>query len=78
VGYVKIIDNVLKNEESKYPYPVSYMVFYLCDVLYEEDFDGNDDTHGRVWLDPKDFINTEWCIKNKVLLSEVLKLIKLN
>ncbi len=74
LGYLKITTHVPEAENpSIYPYPIGYMLYYVCDVLSEEPFEGNDDTHGRVWLPFTEFDKSEWCVKNKILLDEVIK-----
>lgn len=72
VGYIKVTVISPKPEGYRYPYPVSYMAFYLCEVVEETPFDGNEDTHGRVWLMPLEFEKSEWCRSNKKLLEEIL------
>ncbi|MCX6755263.1 MAG: NUDIX hydrolase [Candidatus Nomurabacteria bacterium] len=74
-GYSNLTITCPKPENYNYPYPTSCMLFYLCEIINEEDFNGNEDTHGRVWLAPEDFNKSEWCIKNKIFLEEVIKLI---
>lgn len=79
IGYMKITTHVPKfDNPSRYPYPTGYMLFYVCDVVSEEDFDGNEDTHGRAWIPFGDFDKNEWCIKHRVFLGEVMKYLKLN
>ncbi|MBP9711558.1 MAG: NUDIX hydrolase [Candidatus Pacebacteria bacterium] len=74
VGYIKITTHVTKPENpSRYPYPTGYMLYYLCDVESEEEFNGNEDAHGRVWLPFNEFEKSVWCQENKVLLEEVMK-----
>ena len=75
VAYSSFTLTIPKPENYKYPYPKSYMVFYLCKVVNEEDFNGNEATHGRVWLASEDFHKSQWCIENKKFLEEVMKLI---
>lgn len=78
VAVIKITNNKSKEESSlEYPYPVSYMLFYLCDFVTEEVFEGNEDTHGRVWVSPKDFPSSIWCKENKILFNRVLNLINI-
>ena len=75
VAYSPFVLTIPKPENYKYPYPKSYMVFYLCEAVREDPFEGNDSTHGRVWLAPEDFHKSQWCIENKIFLDEVIKLI---
>lgn len=73
VAYKKIVANGPKPEEYKYLYPISHMLFYVCDFVEETDFDGNDDTHGRVWLQAGEYEKSEWGLNEKALINEVLK-----
>ncbi|MEK7588606.1 MAG: NUDIX domain-containing protein [Patescibacteria group bacterium] len=73
VGYIKITTHVPKPENSRYPYPTGFMLYYLCDFESEEVFEGNEDAHGRVWLPFDEFEKSVWCRENKVLLEEVIK-----
>lgn len=74
VGYMEVTITSEKSESYRYPYPTSYMLFYFCEVVEETQFDGNDETHGKVWLSPVDFDKSEWCRKKKILLEAVLHL----
>lgn len=74
VAYKKVTVIGPKPENFRYPYPVSYMVFYLCEVVEETPFDGNEETHGRVWLSKEDFGKPGWCLNNKILFEKILKL----
>ena len=71
IGYIKITTHTPKLENSRYPYPTGYMLYYLCEIEKEEEFNGNKDAHGRVWLQPTEFDKSIWCMENKVLLEEV-------
>lgn len=73
IAYMKITTHTPKLDNSRYPYPTGYMLYYLCDFENEEEFLGNDDAHGRVWLAPDEFEKSVWCKENKVLLEEVMK-----
>lgn len=73
VGYKKITVTSPKPENWRYPYPTGYMAYYLCEVIEETPFEGNDDTHGRVWLSPSEFDLSDWCKHNKVFINEILK-----
>ena len=74
VGFCKVTVQAPKPDNYKYPYPTSFMVFYLCEVLEEEIFEGNESAHGRVWLDPKDFDSSEWARENKTFLEKVISI----
>jgi 8-oxo-dGTP pyrophosphatase MutT (NUDIX family) len=75
VGYMKITTHVPAPENpSRYPHPTGYMLYYLCNFLDEEEFNGNEDAHGRAWLTPEEFEQSVWCRENKILLEEVIKL----
>ena len=73
VAYKKITFNKPKPEGWPYPYPLSYMLFYLCEVVEETSFEGNNDTHGRVWLSQKEFNKSPWYLQNKILIEEIVK-----
>lgn len=73
VAYVKITDHMPKKNDSKYPHPISYMLYYLCDFLREDIFNGNEDAHGRVWLSHNNLESSIWCLENKALFEEVIK-----
>ena len=77
VAYKKIIINSIKPDNYKYPYPVSYMLYYLCDFCEENKFDGNDDTHGRVWLRSKEFNKSDFYLNDKLMVDEVIKKYKI-
>ena len=68
--------NSPKPEGWRYPYPTGYMLFYLCELVEEKPFEGSEDTHGRVWVSPEEFKNVPWCVKNKILLDEVVHIYK--
>ena len=72
VAYKRITILSPKPENYMYSYPTSYMAFYLCEVLEETPFDGNEDTHGRVWLKKEDFEKSDWCVRNKIFLDAVI------
>lgn len=77
IAYMKITSSLSKEENtSKYPYPTSYMLFYLCDLVREEEFFGNDEVHGRVWFNEEEFENLFWIKENKILFNEVWNFIK--
>ena len=71
----KVIVKGEKPSDWKYPYPDGYMLFYLCEIVEEKDFDGNEDTHGRVWLSKNEYDKSEWYRENKILVDEVFKYI---
>lgn len=73
VAYIKITTHEPKQENSRYPHPTGYMVFYLCDVENEEHFEGNEDTHGRVWLPFDELSKSVFCNENKILVEEIFK-----
>ncbi len=77
IAYMKITTHVPKSENpSRYPYPTGYMLFYLCDFVSEENFEGNEDTYGRVWLKPEEFKNSAWSREDSILFDKVLEYIK--
>ena len=71
----KVIVKGEKPSDWKYPYPDGYMLFDLCEIVEEKDFDGNEDTHGRVWLSKNEYDKSEWYRENKILVDEVFKYI---
>ncbi len=74
VAYKKITVNGPKPEHYRYPYPTSYMAYYLCELVEETPFTGNEEVHGRTWLDIDDLDLSLWCQRNRVLLDEVRKI----
>jgi 8-oxo-dGTP diphosphatase len=62
-----------KPETWRYSYPIGYMLFYICEVVEETDFNGNEETHGREWLPLDKFEMTPWTRDNKVMLDEIIK-----
>ncbi len=77
VAYKKVTLMGLKPDNYRYSYPISYMTFYICEVIEETPFEGNEETHGRLWLKFEDFEKSEWCINNKILFEEVIKSLNL-
>lgn len=73
VAYKKIIIYDSKPTEYRYPYPVSYMLYYLCKVSEETVFKGSDETHGRVWLQPHEYEKSTWYINDKILADEIVR-----
>jgi 8-oxo-dGTP pyrophosphatase MutT (NUDIX family) len=72
VAYKRVTILSSKPENYRYPYPISYMAFYLCEALEETPFEGNEDTHGRVWLKKEYFNESDWCVRNKIFLDAVI------
>ncbi len=72
IAYMKVTMLSEKPDNFPYPYPVSYLFFYLAEVEEEFPFNGNDEVHGRVWLSKNEFKTSEWCVKNQLLLQEIL------
>lgn len=72
-AYLKITLHNSKPEGFRYPYPTGYMIYYICDFENEEEFNGNEDAHGRVWLPYNEFEKSLWCKENSILLEEVMK-----
>ncbi len=73
VAFKQITIHTSKPEGYRYPHPMSYMLFYLCDISQETNFIGNDDTHGRVWLPAGEYEKSAWYLNNKVMVDEVIK-----
>ena len=73
VAYKKIIIHSPEPNDWKYSYPISYMLYFLAKVKKETKFDGNKDTHGRVWLKPQEYKKSQWCVIDKILIDEILK-----
>lgn len=73
VAYSKVSISSEKPERYRYPYPASYMLFYKTDSFEEFPFNGNEEVHGRVWLPVNESEKSEWCVKNRTLLTEILK-----
>lgn len=77
ISCVKITAHMPKPDITfKYLYPVTYMLFYLCDYISEEEFLANDEVCGRVWLKPEEFENSLWIKENSILFNKVLEYIK--
>ena len=77
VAYKKITINSAKPDGYRYPYPVSYMSYYLCQIAEETEFAGNDEVHGRVWLAPDEYEKSPWYLEEKVMVDEIIKEYKL-
>lgn len=76
-AFMKITSSLSREENtSDYPYPTSYMLFYLCDLVSEEEFFGNDEVHCRVWVSEEEFENLSWIKENKILFNEVWNFVK--
>ena len=73
VAYKKIIIQSEKPDEYRYPYPVSYMAYYLCEISEETDFAGNDEVHGRVWLKLEEYEKAPWFVEEKVMVDEIMR-----
>lgn len=73
VGYKRVTILGPKPEGWEYPYPTGYMAFYLCEIIEELPFEGNEDTHGRVWLKKEDFEKSDFCRYNNIFIDEVFK-----
>lgn len=68
---IKILDT--KPDGYIYPYPISYMVYFKGDIKEELPFEGNEESHGRVWISKEQFSESHWCPQNKELLKELYK-----
>ena len=77
VAWKKITIKSEKPEDYRYPYPTSYMAYYLCQIAEETDFAGNDEVHGRVWLAPDEYEKSPWYLEEKVMVDEIIKEYKL-
>lgn len=73
LGYKEVTVSSEKPKDYKYPYPTSYMAFYLCEVVEEIPFGENEDTHGRVWISLENLERSEWCRKNNVFIDAMLQ-----
>ena len=73
VAYKKITIHTPKPNGYRYAYPISYMLYYLCDISKETVFDGNNETHGRVWLNPIEFCKSLWYVNDKIMVDEIIK-----
>ena len=73
VAHVKITIISPKPDNYRYPYPVSYMLFYRSEAFEETEFNGNDEVHGRVWLSECEFEKSDWCNNNKELLAAIME-----
>lgn len=73
VAYKKITIRGPKPAGWLYPCPVSYMLYYLCEVAEETPFEGNADAHGRVWLPHEEYEKSAWYVEDKAMVDAVLK-----
>ncbi|MCF7834074.1 MAG: NUDIX domain-containing protein [Candidatus Pacebacteria bacterium] len=73
VAYKKITIYGSKPKEYKYPYPISYMLFYLCELIEETNFKGNHDTYGRVWLESGQYEKSKWYCGDKIMVDKIIK-----
>ena len=73
VAYKKITVQIPKPDVWRYPYPTGYMLYYMCKVVEETPFEGNADTHGRVWLRPDEYEKSPWYVGEKKLVDEIIK-----
>ncbi len=73
VAYKEITTYSPKPEGWKYPYPVGYMPFYICEIAEETPFEGNHEVHGRVWLKPGEYEKSPWYVSEKILVDTVVK-----
>ena len=73
VAYKSITVTVPKPLDWNYPYPTGYMLYYICKISEETPFDGNDDTHGRVWLSKDKYDESQWYLEEKTLVDEIIK-----
>ena len=78
VAYKKITIHSPRPEGYKYPHPVSYMLYYLCKISEETPFDGNEDTHGRVWISSGEYEKSHWYIGEKTLVDEIISEFDIN
>ncbi len=73
VAVKKIIIHTPKPEGYRYPYPVSYMLYYLSAFKEETPFKGNKDVHGRVWLRPEEYEKSQWWVSDKSMVDEIIR-----
>ncbi len=73
VAYKQITLMIPKPEGYTYPYPVSYMPYFFCKVAEETVFEGNDEVHGRVWLEPEEYEKSPWYVLEKEMVDEIVK-----
>lgn len=73
VAYKKITIHSPKPEGYRYAYPISYMLYYRCDVAEETPFAGNHETHGRVWLSPEEYEKSRWWVGDKEMVDAIVK-----
>ncbi|MEI6316268.1 MAG: NUDIX domain-containing protein [bacterium] len=73
VAYKKITIHTPKPEGYKYPYPVSYMIYYIAEFSEEIPFEGNAEVHGRVWLELDKYQKSPWYMSEKIMVDEIIK-----
>lgn len=71
VAVKKITIAGVKPEGYRYPHPISYMLYYLGQVSEETAFEGNEDTHGRAWLQPSEYTKSLFCQTEKILIDAI-------
>lgn len=59
-GYAKLVIRAPKPDGYKYPYPDSYIVAYIGEVASQDEFEANDETAERTFLDEHEVRRTEW------------------
>ncbi len=73
VAYKKITILTQKPENYRYPYPTSYMLYFLCEIEREDSFVANKETHGPVWLPLDEYKKSEWLTLDKAMIDEIYK-----
>lgn len=74
IGYMKIELLESKPEDYKYPYPVSYQMFFYGQTDVEENFRGNFETNQRIYLSLSDVLDTNWGSQYGFFVEEVFKI----
>lgn len=73
LGYILIRLLGEKPDNYKYPYPVSYMVFYWARINHLEDIASNDEIRTRELFSPEQVNEISWIKENRLFYEEALR-----
>lgn len=60
----------------RYPYPDSYQVLYLAQVLALHDFEATEETSARAFFRPDESMKLRWVIENKPVYEAALRIVR--
>ena len=72
LGYFKLINLSPNPQESKYPYPESYMLVYKCDIIEELEFKENTETSGRGYFSRDELKKSNWCTEHINFIEQTI------